>query len=743
MITYEIAKKQGYIATEDNPYLYLKEFVNPDISKFPDIKKWVYDIEIYPDFFSLSCIPGDTSKQLVKKYVKADMTNNIPKLIKTLRKMQCVIFVIRRGMSFTNLQHFIRNNLIYRIGYNNIGYDDPILGYINNVKSSDAKSGHISRLNIHARNEEDKWVGIPANDMLYKLSSKIVNEGLDYQDFKALTFRGIQLDVLKVNRLDKLGISLKKTAVALQWYRLQDLPYKPTDKLDTPKALEEGKIFNTLTYNLNDDFITLMGFKKSRNEFRMRKGISETFDVPVHSLSRSAAGDAILEKKYAEISGKSRWTFTKGRTNRKAVPFVDIIDESIKFETKEFKTLYEQLMRTTAYVKGHPKYKKFKKDIIFDGTKYTMALGGLHSVDRPMFIQSTDEYDYIDADVTSYYPNLMLNLFICPRHLDPNVFLAALEVMLNDRVIAKGKSKDKTLPEAEHIKYKFINEGLKISINNIFGKLGYQHGWLYDLRAMYKVTINGQLKLFKLIEMLYLQGIHTVSANTDGIICKVPKGKEEIYYATCEQWEREQNLNLEYTKYAKYLGTSVNHYIALTKDGNVKRKGDFVSEIKLDKGYSAPIVPKSLEQWFLNDIPIRETIYNSYNVHDFIYSQKVGNQMELFVLYVDPKDRQVKESKLQTTDRYYVSKSGQVLIKRYIPEHDNYTKNGNVRNFNLKKGEYVKVVNDLTYNHKLDTLSRSYYVKEVQTILDKAFHLDYKLITGTKSKTGISGTLFN
>lgn len=742
MITYEIAKRNKYIATIDNPYLYLSEFVNPDISKFAHITKWAYDIELYTDFFSITCIPADTSKQLIKKYVKADMTNNIPKLVKTLRNMNCVIFVIREGTPIRNLINFIRKNLIYRIGFNNIGYDDPILGFINKLQEDSIESGYIKKIDILSKSS-NKIKLIPIIKALHNLSNKIINEGLEYPDFKNLKFRGIQLDVMKLNRLDMLGISLKKLAVALQWYRLQDLPYSPGMKLDTLNAIEEGRIFNTLTYNINDTLITIMGFKKSRNEFKMRAGISKTFNVSVHSLSRSAAGDAILEKKYAEISGKSRWSFTKGRTNRLAVPFVDIIDDSFDFKTKEFIDLRNNLMRTTAHPKGHDKYKKFKKDIIFDGTKYTMALGGLHSVDRPMHITSTKEYVYRDADVRSYYPNLMLNLFVCPRHLDPNIFLAALEIMIHDRVEAKAKSKDRTLPYEEHIKYSYINEGLKISINNIFGKLGYANGWLYDLRAMYQVTINGQLKLFKLIEMLYLNGISVISANTDGVIAKLPKGKEDIYYETCKQWEREQNLVLEYTDYDNYLATSVNDYIAVRSNGDVKRKGEFVSELKLDKGYSAPIVPKALSNWFLNNIPLRTTIYNSNNVHDFIYSQKVGGNMELFKVYVDTKDRQVKEKRLQNTDRYYVSNYGEVLIKRYYPEHDNYTKNGKVRSFNLRKGEYIKVVNDLTYNHKLDNLHRGYYLKQAQAILDRAHHLDYKLIVGTKSKSGIAGNMFD
>lgn len=741
MITYEYLLKKGYHSTSKNPYLYLQEFVNPTPDKFPDINKWVYDVEDYKDFFSVTFIPADTSKQLIKKYCRADMTHNIRALVKTMRNMNVVIFTIREGDGCESLKEFLITKAIYRIGFNNIGYDDPMLSILVKTNDEVAKSGYIPKLNILSK-RSDKYIMKSLNTILYELSNKIVNDGLTWEELKALTFRGIQLDILKLHRLRELGVNLKKVAVILMWYRIQDLPYVPGLQLNTPKAIEEGRIFNTLTYNINDVLITLVAFKKSRNEFKMRAGISKTLGVNVHTLSRSATGDKILESKYSEISGKPVWKFNKLRTVRKAVPFVDIIDESITFETETFKKLYDKLMRTTTYVKGHPKYKEFKYELIFDGTKYKMALGGLHSVDRPMYLESTDKYDYIDADVSSYYPNIMLNLFICPKHLDPNIFLAVIDIMLHDRIEAKKLQRDKSLTLDAIIKYKFINEGLKISINNLYGKLGYQHGWLYDLRAMYKTTINGQLMLFKLIEMLYLEGISTVSANTDGIICKVPKGKKDTYLKVCRKWEKLFNFDLEFTNYSKYLATSVNHYIAIKDTGALKKKGEFVKELSFEKGYKAPIVPIVLEQWFLNNVDIKEAIRSNKNPFNFMYSQKVGNNMELFVLTVNPVTGKVEEEKLQKTDRYYVTTNGQVLIKRYHPTHKNYTLRGNVRNFNLKKGQYVNIVNDIDYNHKLTNINYGYYIKEVNRILDRAFHLDHKLITGTKSKSGISGNLF-
>ena len=62
---------------------------------------------------------------------------------------------------------------------------------------------------------------------------------------------------------------------------------------------------------------------------------------------------------------------------------------------------------------------------------------------------------------------------------------------------------------------------LKIVINSVYGKLGFENGNLYDRLAVLKTTINGQLMMLMLVEELELHNIHVLSANTDGIVIKL------------------------------------------------------------------------------------------------------------------------------------------------------------------------------------------------------------------------------
>ena len=79
-------------------------------------------------------------------------------------------------------------------------------------------------------------------------------------------------------------------------------------------------------------------------------------------------------------------------------------------------------------------------------------------------------------------------------------------------------------------------EALKIVINSIYGKLGSELFFLYDRFAQMQVTINGQLMTMTLVETLELEGIHVVSANTDGIVIKLPVDKEEVFKHITDEW---------------------------------------------------------------------------------------------------------------------------------------------------------------------------------------------------------------
>lgn len=206
--------------------------------------------------------------------------------------------------------------------------------------------------------------------------------------------------------------------------------------------------------------------------------------------------------------------------------------------------------------------------------------------------------------------------------------------------------------------------------------------YLYDPKCTYTVTVNLQLCLLMLIEALELKGIKVISANTDGIVCKIYPNQENDYKECCDWWQSYNNFELEFTDYEKYLRNDVNNYIAIKKGFKdaydkladkteesiqeieniyVKRKGLFLETIEFNKGYNYPVVSKALNLYLLYNIPYNETIDNHINssidaIYDYCMSQKTDNKFEIIYRYV--KDGKVEETVLQKSNRFYITKVG-------------------------------------------------------------------------------------
>jgi hypothetical protein len=191
------------------------------------------------------------------------------------------------------------------------------------------------------------------------------------------------------------------------------------------------------------------------------------------------------------------------------------------------------------------------------GIDFQLGVGGIHSIDAPLAIDDAD--DLFDIDVESYYPSLMITRGIGPRGLGGALFAADLAGIKADRVAAKAAGET------------VVQEALKIVINSSFGQTGCP-GPLYDLDAMLRVTIGGQLGLLYLAALMDGAGIKILSANTDGLTLR---GSIEKIQAVKSGWEKWGSMKLELTKYKKYFRRDVNNYIAITDKDKVKSKGFF------------------------------------------------------------------------------------------------------------------------------------------------------------------------
>ena len=705
---------------------------------------YIYDVECYSNFFCASFIEIKTKLEVIDNYCKADWKKDIDLKQSTLKELNIKTFIICNCDNYEinqveELCKFVKDECIILVGYNNRNYDDLMLDYLTICKFTNSQSSAY------------------INNALYNLSSSIIGaDGItrwNSEIFKNYTspYKSSDLMAMLFEKIARK--SLKQVAINLKWYRIQDLP------IASHEVIKKDKIDEIIDYNINDILITHRLYWKKLEEIDTRIKIGQIYGLDLINSNRSNIADRLMVKFYADETGLKPVQFKQLRTIRRLIKFQEIINPAISFNNDKLVNFLNKLKKTVLVIGSKGKHdkegwvNKFEEKLIFDNNVYTFATGGLHTQDRPGVLESTNDIIYRDADVTSYYPSIIAKLRISPAHLDKAVFLHIVEVEIKERV------------EAKHAGLKAKAEALKIVLNSgLFGKMGFEFGWLFDLKAMYEVTINGQLYLLKLIEMLSEVNIQVVSANTDGIVCKIHKHQLNDYERVCRNWCNWSKLELEFTDYIKYIRTTVNDYLALKNTGDViatsfftdedldedreltdedldkyikknsKTKGDFIDDIQLDKGYPTPIIAKCLHNYFLKGIAIDDTLYNSRDIYDFCLSQKTGN---VFINeYHTIKDGKLSIEILQKTIRYYVSRRGGVVIKKY--------KDSNKRISILAKHN-VTLLNDfIEYDDfsKYD-IKYNYYKSRIMDIINKIYLQNTSDIKGTKSKSGISGKLFD
>lgn len=260
-----------------------------------------------------------------------------------------------------------------------------------------------------------------------------------------------------------------------------------------------------------------------------------------------------------------------------------------------------------------------------------------------------------------------------------------------------------------------LSDGFKLSANSVYGKSNDVNSFLYDPKFTMCITLNGQLLLTMLAELLvnHIKDLTVLQINTDGITVKIPRSCQEDYYNLCTHWEKLTNLNLEYAEYSKMVIRDVNNYCAISTKGKIKYKGAFEidkvvgSEPAYHKDNSFKIIPIALSNYFFNGIPVEETVKNHRNIYDFCGRQKFGRDSYGEIHYI-VEDREVIE-KQQKNVRYYISNSNITFVKRYHKgTSEIINKNYNVTIFN----NFVeKEWNDYRINY-------NFYITECRKIID-------------------------
>ena len=577
-------------------------------------------------------------------------------------------------------------------GYNNQGYDDMLikafLMYWNRFDNTKQLCSFLKEVNDKIISMQDDKDALWQDKLLNVIRKyRVPYVTVDLFKIFALNSAGVNIDKDTGER-KKYGKSLKQVSINLKWYNLLDFKLPPIDdeegdiyrKRDNYRGMTNEQLNHLITadfsryllpkyvepmlhYNKNDVFLCCEMVRQKPDEVILRYSLGHAYGINFLCSARSNIADKLLNKFYAERSGLHEDAFKNLRTQRTALSFNKIIFPHIKFKTKQLQDLLEEMKKVVIYRTNKD---SFVREIDFYGTIYTLATGGIHTQDRPVILKSTDDFVYVHHDYTSYYPSIMISYEVVPAHLNRRVFAKMVDYFKQTRVKCKHTD-DKDGFVVPGVHNKLAAEALKIVINAIYGKYGYENFWLYDRLAQMRVTINGQLMTMTLCESLELAGIHVVSANTDGIVIKLPYDKVDIYNQICKEWNETNKMSADDEHYKMLVSLNVNNYFDIQSNDKIEYKGaldpkQYIKDLK--KGYDMPVVATAVFEYFAHGKSVMETLRNHKDILDFCKTQNVGRQFE--VVYQKVVDGKVIDIHSQRHVRFYVSTRGVVIMKEHV-----------------------------------------------------------------------------
>lgn len=516
---------------------------------------------------------------------------------------------------------FLKNSNVEMIGFNNLGFDYIILHELmtNPYTFTYEKAAQICTNIINSQR------GPGLNNI--RLKDRIIP----------------QIDIMKVCHFDNDAkrTSLKNLQFAMRSESLEDLPFDIRSLNDQEKDVLRS-------YNIHDVLETEKFFKHHKHQIEMRREyLNEgllTGDVLNFSDVKIGTEYLIhrLGREKCFSGGKPRQTF------RQAIEFNRIILPKINFRTDIFNDVFNWFKQQTIYITSP---ERPKLEVKLSGLDFHFGVGGVHASAENKIYYSDDDYQIIDIDVEGMYVAVAIANGFAPEHLGQS-FVEAYRQIKTDRArYAKGSSR---------------NAALKLAGNGAYGNSNNPFSPFYDPQYTFSVTVNGQLQILQLVEMIDLiPDCELIQANTDGITIRIKKENENLFRFWCKEWEKMTGLVLEYVNYKRMWIRDVNNYISEKMNGDLKRKG----------AYWYPLNEKEYEGWWNKDfsnlasiIAAEKAIVESWPVEVGI--RLITNPFDFMLRYkaTGSSNLYIGETKQLKTVRYYVSLTGETMKKVSPPK---------------------------------------------------------------------------
>ena len=603
----------------------------------------VWDVEVYPNVFTLYA--HHAHLPIEWSFEISDWRNDSRAIIEWV--------------------HWLASIGARMVGFNSIGFDYPILHALCRMGQANARTLYDKAMAIiGAQDDDNRWMH------QVKPTDRLVD----------------QLDLFLIHHFDNRARStgLKVLEFNMRSDNISDLPYPvgATLTLDQVPVLKR--------YNRHDVLETRKFYFKSLDMIRFREELTQRYqrDFMNHNDTKIGKDYFVME---LEAAGVACYDYgPEGRkprqTRRPSIALRDAILPWITFQEPEFQRMLEWLKaQTITETKG------VFTDVTATvrGFTFVFGLGGIHGSVESEILESNEGYVIVDLDVTSYYPTLAISNGFYPAHLGRSF------VDIYSHLFEERKKHPKGSPE---------NAMLKLALNGVYGDSNNVFSVFYDPLFTMSITLNGQLLLCVLAEMVlqHVPGVQLIQCNTDGMTVRIPHGSSHALKQVSEWWEMQTKLHLEQAVYQRMCIRDVNNYIGQYLDGKVKRKGAYEHDLEWHQNHSALVVPKVAEKVLLEGAPIRETVEQWPEIMDFMLRTKVPRNSYLTC----------GEKQIQNITRYYIAKGGGHLFKWMPPLKGKQE----WRRIGVESGWGVQVCNDLSDAGSLP-VDFDYYVREVEKLV--------------------------
>lgn len=566
-----------------------------------------------------------------------------------------------------NFLTWLQQNKVELVGYNNLNFDYPII--------------HDLMTNPHT--------------FTYKKAAEIAHiiikgRGLDRIPF--FERRIPQIDLLKIHHFDNKNkrVSLKSLQFAMRSHSVEDLPFEIRD-LNNQEKDELCK------YNVHDVIETKNFLKRSLHMIDMRREYLNSGILKGDVLNYSDVKIGV-EYLISRIGKEKCYSGRKPKqTFRSLVKFKSIILPKIKYRTQAYNDVLDWFMLQEY---EFPKQKERPKlHTHLAGLDVDFGVGGVHASAENKIFHTNEEYQIIDIDVEGMYPSVAIANGFGPEHLGTAFLTAYAQIKRDRKRYAKGTPQ---------------NTAMKLAGNGAYGNFNNTYSPLYDIKAMLSITINGQLQILQLIEMMELiPSCELIQANTDGITIRIKKDMIPLYKMWCKVWEGETGLVLEEALYSRMLIRDVNNYISETMDGKLKRKGAYFYPIE-DKDYdgiwhkdfSNLASVKAAERVMLDSWSLEAALRLVTNPFDFMLRYKATGSDKVYI----------GDEVQQKTVRYYVSKTGKPMKKISKPkgEMGQYKRKNKLTDKYFK--EVMEEIGKNVWDERIHTKNKSKYETRTTSI---------------------------